>query len=168
MKKAILVLVVVALFGFSTVPATWAGPAETGREWIEWAMQESPGIFAEMNPEVVAFYYIDLMSNALDAYGGWQSFLVITNWDLSTRIRVVTSFVPTGGTPSDIVTTEHYINPNDIVYLTSRDLGFNTFGQPTNWYGIAIADTLDWWSLGVLLYHSEYGLTYIRGDGPYF
>jgi hypothetical protein len=164
MKRAILVLVAIAFIGFCMVPDSWAGPAEeTGRQLVEQAMLDYPGFFVGVNPEVVAWYYLDLMSN----FGGWQSFLVITNWDLERRIRILTRFIPTDGTPSDIVSAEHYIGPNAVAYLTSRDLGFSAWGQ-TNWFGYAIADTATYWGCGVLLYHSEYGLTWIKGDGPYF
>ena len=162
MKKAVLVMLVVAFIGFSVV-AAWAGPAEdTGRKWVERAFA-SPNISAKgINPEVVALYYVDLMSNS----GSWQSFLVVTNWDLDTRIRIVTSFIPTDGTPSDIITREHYISPNAVLYLDQYGMGFGS--RKTNWFGIVVADTTDYWTCGVLLYSSEYGLAWIPADGPYF
>jgi len=164
MKKVLLAIMAVALIGLLAAPAWAGGPEETGREWIERSVEK--GIGPEAMPEVGFLYYIDLMSNASDYYGNWVSILVVSNWSLSVRIRVFTSFIPTGGTPNDIVDRDFYINANDIAYLTAGDLGFNTFG-PTNWFGLVFDTTNNWFSAGVLLFHSEYGLTWIRGDGAW-
>ena len=155
------------VFCFFAVSSAWAGgPEDTGRQWVERALQ-SEGKSAEAVPQAGYLYYVDLMSNFSDPVnGGWQSLLVVTNWDLSVRIRVVTQFIPTGGTPSDIVTRDHYINPNDIAYLDPNQLGFNTYGK-SNWYGLVYNDTNIFFTCGVLLYHSEFGLTWISSTGPY-
>jgi len=158
------VMAVVALVGFSVV-AAWAGPAEeTLAKWADELMYQNPDLLPEgITPEVNMGYYFDLMSNS----PGWDSFLVVTNWSLNTRIQFITGFVPTGGTPSNIVYREHYVDPNQVKYLNKVSLGFTSFGT-TNWFGIGIAiDPPDYISCGVLLYASEYGLTWIPGDGPY-
>lgn len=171
MKKAIVVLAAIALLGFSSVPALCAEPAaETGEKSIDWPVQETPGVFAEQEP-VLSWYYIDLMSNADVGIGGWQSFLVVTNWDKQAEITVRTEFSPIGRKPGDdivTITREHTIIPYDVKYLNANALGFTGYGQPTNWYGTAMAYTRNWWSVGVLLYHSEYGLAWIRAGGPFF
>ena len=119
MKKAILVLAVFALIGFYSVPS-WAGPAEeTGRQWVERAMQQNPELFPEgMVPNANYLWYVDLMSNATN----WASFLIVTNWSLNTRIEFDTIFAPTGGTPSDVKSRINYIDPNQVRYLTDFDL----------------------------------------------
>jgi hypothetical protein len=161
MKKAILVLAAVALIGFYAVPS-WAGPAEeTARQWVDRAMQDSE-ISAEINPEVNMLYYVDLMSNS----AGWASFLVVTNWSLNTRIEVYTSFVPTSGTPSDIRDRLNYVDPNAVAYLNAVNLGFASYGF-TNWFGIVFGNWPSYVTCGVLLYSSEFGLTWIPADGPY-
>ena len=166
MKSSIKTILALALVFFAATAAWAGGPEETGKQWIDRALQED-GRSAEAVPQAGFLYYVDLMSNASDPVsGGWQSFLVITNWDLSVRIRVITSFIPTGGTPSDIVNREHYINPNDIVYLDANNMGFNSYGK-SNWYGLVFNDTNNFYTCGVLIYHSEYGLSWIPAVGPY-
>lgn len=171
MKKVILTFIVLGLIGLLAAPAWAAGPEETGRERVEAviAQMEAQGDqrFADFVPLDGYLYYIDLMSNAGGGTGsGWMSFLVIGNWSFSVRIQLGTSFIPTGGTPADIVNRTFFIDPNDIVYLDQYDLGFNTFGS-TNWFGITFTATNDFYTAGVLLYHSDFGLTFIRGDGPW-
>ena len=165
MKRMFYLLVAVAFVSFLALPAWAGGPEETGRDWVNRSM-ENMGIAPEAVPEAGYLWYVDLMSNAGDSFGGWTSFLVLTNWDLSTRIQVFTDFIPTGGTPNDIKRRNFYINPNDIAYLGPSQLGFNTFGN-TNWYGIVYSATNHFYTVGVLLYHTEFGLTWIRADGPY-
>ncbi|MBW2624485.1 MAG: hypothetical protein JRD68_16370 [Deltaproteobacteria bacterium] len=164
MKKVLFAIMAVAFIGMLAAPAWAGGPEETGRAWIERSVESGRG--PEAVPEVGWLYYIDLMSNTSDAYGNWVSILVAGNWSLSVRIHVFTSFIPTGGTPNDIVNANFYINANDIAYLTSSDLGFNTYGQ-TNWFGLLWSDSNIFFTAGVLLFHSEYGLTWIPGVGPY-
>jgi hypothetical protein len=164
MKRAILLLAVFALIGFYALPS-WAGPAEdTGRQWIERMAQQDPQLFSEgIVPEVGFLFYIDLMSNA----SKWASFLVVTNWSMDTRIEIYTSFIPTNGTPSNIVNRLNYVMPNAVAYLDQVALGFTSWGA-TNWFGIVgTNDITSWVSCGVLLYSSEYGLTWITADGPY-
>ena len=164
MRKVLFIISAVTLIGLLAAPAWAGGPEETAREWVQRSVDS--GIGPEAMPEAGYLYYIDLMSNAVSSSGNWVSFLVVGNWSLSTRINVFTSFIPTGGTPADIRNREFFINPNDIVYLTAVDLGFNTFGN-TNWFGIIFSNTNIFYTAGVLLFHTEYGLTWIRGDGPW-
>ena len=170
MKKVVMTFMVVALIGLMAATAMAGGAADTARERIKAAAEmEAQGEdrFVNMVPEAGYLYYIDLMSNAVQiTSGGWISFLVVTNWDFNTRIRTITSFAPTGGTPSDIVNAEHYINPNDVVYLDENDLGFRQYGA-TNWFGIIFSDTNNFFSCGVLLYHTEFGMTWIPAVGPF-
>ena len=164
MKKAILVLAVFALIGFYSVPS-WAGPAEeTGLQWVERAMQQNPELFPEgMVPNANYLWYVDLMSNAPN----WASYLIVTNWSLNTRIQFYTTFIPTNGTPSNIINKLIYIDPNKVVYLNANNLGFTSWGS-TNWFGIVYAPGApSWVSTGVLLYSSEFGLTWVPTDGPY-
>jgi len=143
---------------------SWAGPLETGQQWIDRAMQQNPELFTQaMVPDANYLYYIDLMSNAPN----WASFLVVSNWSLNTRIEIYTSFIPSTGTPSDIVNRLNYINPNAVVYLNAVNLGFTSYGS-TNWFGILAAPNApDYVSCGILLYSSEFGLTWVPTDGPY-
>lgn len=150
----------IVIFCCFIISPAWAGDSEeTGRQWVERALED--GRFAEAVPQAGLLYYVDLMSNASDPVsGGWQSFLVVTNWDLSVRIRVITSFIPADGNPSNIQNRQHFVNPNDIVYLDANQMGFNSYGK-SNWYGLVFNDTNNFFSCGVLLYHSEYGMTWI-------
>ena len=166
MKKTMKTILAVA-FCFLAVSSAWAGgPEETGRQWVQRSL-ELEGRGAEAVPEAGMLYYVDLMSNFSDVVnGGWVSFLVLTNWDTAYRIHVFTQFIPTGGDPNDIVGRNFYINPNEIVYLNSSQLGFESFGK-SNWYGLVYNDSDHYFSCGVLLYHTEFGLTWIRSDGPW-
>jgi hypothetical protein len=164
MKKAVLVMLVVAFIGFS-VEAAWAGPAEeTLRQWAEQMQAQGPEFFPEgIIPQVNMGYYYDLLSNA----PGWASFLVVTNWSLNTRIQFNTAFVPTTGTPANITQRTHFIDPNEVAYLDQYALGFNSFGT-TNWFGIGVAlSPPSWVSSGILLYSADFGLTWVPADGPY-
>jgi hypothetical protein len=164
MKKVLFVIMAVTIMGLLAAPAWAGGPEETGREWIQRSIDADRG--PEVMPEAGYLYYIDLMSNATDATGGWLSFLVVGNWSLNTRIHVWTQFIPSGGTPSDIRNRDFFINPNDVLYLTAFDLGFASYGN-TNWFGLIYSNTNIFYTAGVLLYHSEYGLTWIAGDGAW-
>ena len=165
MKKVLFVIMAVALIGLLAAPA-WAGsPQETTAKERVQAFVDM-GIGPEAMPEVGLLYFIDLMSNAVSTSGNWVSFLVVGNWSLTTRIEVFTAFIPTGGTPADIKVARFFINPNDIIYLTAFDLGFNEFGN-SNWFGNIWSDTNIYFSVGVLLFHTEFGLTWIPGDGPW-
>ncbi len=160
--KATMKTILAVVFCFVAVSSAWAGgPAETMRDWAARAAEQSGDRSAEAVPQAGYGYYVDLMSNSSDPVnGGWVSFLVVTNWDLSVRIRVITQFIPTGGTPADIITRQHYVNPNDIAYLDANTLGFNSYGK-SNWYGLVYNDTDNFFTCGVLLYHTEFGLTWI-------
>jgi len=160
MKKALFAIMAVALIGMLAAPAWAGGPEETGRAWIERSVESGRG--PEAMPEAGYLYYIDLISNA----PSWTSYLVVANWSLLTRIRVFTSFVPDTGTPDDIKDASFWIEPNGIKYLGATDLGFTTYGN-TNWFGVIFNANNNWFMAGVLLYHSEYGLTWIDADGPY-
>ncbi len=165
MKKTLLLITALVLIGLFAVPVWAGGPGDTAREWVERSL-DSRGLAPEAVPEAGYLYYIDLMSTGIDVNGQWVSFLVVSNWSLNTRIHVFTDFIPTNGTPNDIESRDFYINPNDVVYLTANNLGFNNFPN-TNWFGVIFSDTNIFYSAGVLLFHSEYGLTWIKGDGPW-
>lgn len=160
MKKVLFVIMAVALIGLLAAPAWAGGPEETAREWVQRSVEMDRGPAAM--PEAGYLYYIDLMSNAPE----WTSFLVVANWSLIVRIQVFTEFIPAYGTPSDIRARNFWLNPNEIKYLNVHDLGFTTYGN-TNWFGVLFSATNNWFMSGVLLFHSEYGLTWINADGPY-
>jgi len=171
MKKVILTFIVLGLIGLVAVPAWAGGPEETARERVEAlaAQMQADGDIraADIVPEAGYLYYIDLMSNASNpSSGGWTSFLVVGNWSFDVRIHLWTSFIPTGGDPTDIVTKEHFVSPNDIAYFDQFALGFSAFGA-TNWFGIVFSDTNIFYTANVLLYHTEFGLTWIPGDGAW-
>jgi len=163
MKKVLMVLLAVALISALVVPVCSADPRSCAEKWIERAIDNGK-ISAEAVPEVWQIYYVDLMSNA--SAQGWFSFLVIVNWDVSSRIQIQTQFIPTGGDPFDMQQADFFIDPNETAVMSGNQLGFNNFGQ-ANWFGIVWGDVVDWWTVGVLLYNSEYGMTWIPADGPY-
>jgi len=165
--KTIMIILLVSLFAMPV----WAGGAvETARERVAWAA-EMGGLDPETAvPEAGLLYFVDLMSNFVESSSNqWISYLVLGNWSLNTRIEINTAFIPTGGTPNDIVARRTFINPNDIVYLGASQLGFNSFrpGIGSNWFVNVWNTTNTYFSAGVLLFNTEYGLTYIPSDGPY-
>jgi len=163
MKKLLMVILAVALISMLAAPVSASDPRETAQQWIDRSV-ENGSRSPEAVPEVWEAYFVDFMSNVTNS--GWNSYLVIVNWDILSQIHVWTEFIPTGGDPNDIQATDFWIGPNDIAVRTTNQLDFNLFGQ-SNWFGILTADVTQFWTVGVLLYNSEYGMTWIRGDGPY-
>ena len=165
MKKTLIVILAVVFIGMMAAPSFAGGPADTGKQWIQKAVDK--GLGPQAVPEAGYMYYVDLMSNAIDQLGNqWGSFLVVINWDQNVRIHVFTGFIPAGGTPNDYTVRDFYINAQDVAVLTPFDLGFLDFGN-TNWYGMVWNDVNVFFSCGVLLYHTEYGLTWMTPWGPY-
>ena len=159
-EKVLIILLAALMISVTAAPAMAGGPSETARALIQSAVDK--GLGPQAVPESGLLYCIDLMSNSLN----WKSYLVVINWDPNVRIHLWTYFLPAGGTPNDVQIKDFYINAQDIEYFDPNDLGFNDFG-PTNWYGIVWNDTDAFFTCGVLLYHTEFGLTWIQPWGPY-
>jgi hypothetical protein len=153
MKKIGVFFMVLAFAVFLTGPV-WA--ADNPRPAATKLYEDLAERHGQSMPQATYYYYlVDLVTNAYSY--GFSTVFVLTNYNMTSRIRVQGFVIPKGAMPGSEVFVDIWLNPYEVRYV---DLG-NYLGNENGW---ALLRSNTDFGCGALIFNSTdvMGMTWIQ------